>query len=1127
MFAASAPHPVPTPPPCPLRVTLVSGSDPATLLRAAAAPLLMEGRPPEPLPLIAVRQGGLRDEIHHLACRAGSIGWLGKPVVVFAELPAAIAGPMAPLDELERRALIHRVLAAAPPATLPLHARRTLVESLDRLFGDLCADEVDPDRLAASLAMLGGDTWERGRNADVVRLHAAYRAALGSLPRVAGLARTDGRDGLALAAHAVRVTPDAVRQRLRRPFDAAATARALHVYGLADLRRGWRTLLDALRASDVVTEIRIHLPDPAPDADIRDDALRAWLDAHADAHERVEAGDDVDPALAHLRKTLFAMGAAVAGRTNHVTATAAPDITRELDAVARAVKRLIVDEGVPPAEIAVVARKARPYLMRAASALGAHGIPVHARLRHTLSDVPAVRALLRALRAPAGGWRLGELEALDASPYFDVALDRDVMRLALRVGHPRGLAAWATALDDLRRTVAVAGAAAEDDALPPLWRVDAAIERFARFAAAASMLDLRRTASDWIAATRAMIGAADGTGFLDFATLAAPALADDAPTGMRDALRLDAAALLHLLDILSEWNAAVSLEPDAGAMLDASQWAAELEDVLEDREITLRAGAHGGVHLLEALAAEGRSFAHVFVVGLESGAFPADPAPDTLFADDECRRLAAAGLPVEPSVVWLEREATLFRGLVLAARRTLHLSWSYADADGAPQLASAFAEDVIARFIDADASPAEAQRAWQRRIPASAVVATDPGEVWSASEALRLAARQLRRGEDAGGLLAVAAAEPATNAALEQLLHAAEVEQVRVAARASDPSGRMDLAHAWNGDVTGEGALAHLAARYSDRVWSATQLEKFGRCPFSFLASHALGVRSAGEVDPDDADARDVGSARHAALARIYPRLVAEFGTEVFATADITRVAAIVHEEVARAIEAQGGGWTRLEGLRKARVQELTDELTRYIEWEMGTVKVPRVPLATELAFGMEDGGRPPVTITAPDGRTVRLRGQVDRVDAVLPNGVDEGWRYVVDHKSGGAALADITQLRPEGAVLQLALYLRALREVEPGAKVWGGVYQLVRSHKRVGALERCSVVKAGPKVLGTDTQKKHDATIEASATVAADIVDGVLAGRFPARTPGTTDCMAYCDFRDVCREERLEPKSW
>jgi ATP-dependent helicase/DNAse subunit B len=312
-------------------------------------------------------------------------------------------------------------------------------------------------------------------------------------------------------------------------------------------------------------------------------------------------------------------------------------------------------------------------------------------------------------------------------------------------------------------------------------------------------------------------------------------------------------------------------------------------------------------------------------------------------------------------------------------------------------------------------------------------------------------------------------------------------------------------------------------------VWSATQLERIGRCGFAFLAGTAMSLRASGDVDPDDADARDVGSARHVALSRIYPRLDVLLGAGEPTDAERAEIAAVVHEEVERAIEEQGGGWTRLEGLRKARVQELANEITEYIAWEMKPVRgiAPRRPVATELSFGLEDAGLPAAILDAGDGRTVRLRGQIDRVDAVLVDGADDGWRYVVDHKSSGGALTDLKQLQPAGAVLQLALYLHVLNQVQPGAKPWGGTYQLVRTRERKAPLERCSAVKKGINVVANDTQKRANEVIEGAATLAANLVDTALAGRLPARTPGTSDCLAYCDFRDVCREERMQPKSW
>ncbi|HEY0776822.1 MAG TPA: hypothetical protein VGD56_02535, partial [Gemmatirosa sp.] len=99
-------------------LVLVHSPDPAALLAHVAAPFCVVGRPTTPLPLVAVRQGGVRDALLDRAARAGCAGWLGAPVAVFHELPAVLAGSTAPLTAFERRALLVRALGAAPARAL-------------------------------------------------------------------------------------------------------------------------------------------------------------------------------------------------------------------------------------------------------------------------------------------------------------------------------------------------------------------------------------------------------------------------------------------------------------------------------------------------------------------------------------------------------------------------------------------------------------------------------------------------------------------------------------------------------------------------------------------------------------------------------------------------------------------------------------------------------------------------------------------------------------------------------------------------------------------------------------------------------------------------------------------------
>ncbi|MGE5730678.1 MAG: hypothetical protein ACM37U_01970, partial [Gemmatimonas sp.] len=355
------------------RLILVTGDDPHALLRAAAAPFCVSGRVTEPVPILALRQGGLRDAVYELAAKSGCVGWLGDPVLVFAELAERFAGDLAPLDALERETLIDRIVRETTLTTLGAPSlRATVVSRLDRLFGDLSADEVTTEGLAAAFDVVAADDWAHGRNADVQAIYERYLAAIAALPPIGDTPRSEGRDGLAHAARAIRESPNEVARRLTRPFAGDAASRSVHIYGLADLRRGWRLFLSALHESTLIDELRVYVPLSAEGSDAK--TLLAWLAERADLHRAIERTRAISPGLKHLRAQLFALGGAPAAAAPEVRIVEAPDLTRELEHVAREIKRLLLatpEDGraIEPHRIALIARKARPALSRAADVL--------------------------------------------------------------------------------------------------------------------------------------------------------------------------------------------------------------------------------------------------------------------------------------------------------------------------------------------------------------------------------------------------------------------------------------------------------------------------------------------------------------------------------------------------------------------------------------------------------------------------------------------------------------------------------------------------------------------------------------------------------------------------------------
>jgi RecB family exonuclease len=156
-------------------------------------------------------------------------------------------------------------------------------------------------------------------------------------------------------------------------------------------------------------------------------------------------------------------------------------------------------------------------------------------------------------------------------------------------------------------------------------------------------------------------------------------------------------------------------------------------------------------------------------------------------------------------------------------------------------------------------------------------------------------------------------------------------------------------------------------------------------------------------------------------------------------------------------------------------------------------------PIAAELAFGFRDG-LAAVAAQLPDGRTLSIRGKVDRIDRTA-----DGTLLVVDYKSGSTRrFKDLSEQNPlvRGTKLQLPVYGLAGRQHEgrPDAPV-RAEYWFVSA-------------AGGFKPIGYEVT---DEILAATTTVLGEIVDGIEGGVFPARPAagGSTAIYIDCEFCD------------
>lgn len=199
---------------------------------------------------------------------------------------------------------------------------------------------------------------------------------------------------------------------------------------------------------------------------------------------------------------------------------------------------------------------------------------------------------------------------------------------------------------------------------------------------------------------------------------------------------------------------------------------------------------------------------------------------------------------------------------------------------------------------------------------------------------------------------------------------------------------------------------------------SVSGLEQFVQCPFKYFTS--AGLRPL-VFKPFELAAPDIGTLFHSVLE--------QFGKEVY---------------------QKGYHWNNLDkdtcdGMVASIVGRLTDgdifrsrfqyqylaqkllRVSKKAVWTLTTqLKQGRFePAAFEVAFGMNKDSAPPLMIPLEEGRTLAIRGVIDRVDQMTLDA--SSYIRIIDYKSGMKALS-LSEIY-HGLQMQLMVYLRACVE--------------------------------------------------------------------------------------------------
>jgi RecB family exonuclease len=736
-----------------------------------------------------------------------------------------------------------------------------------------------------------------------------------------------------------------------------------------------------------------------------------------------------------------------------VTTSASTNVVSVSDAddeVRHAIRGVVAaaHQGVTLDRMAVLYATTEPYARLVREQLDAAGIPANGTAVTDVGGSLAGRTLVGLLRLPDRDLRRDDLMALVAAGPFRwngaAVASRRWEVLSRRAGVVKGVDQWRARLailaDDLRAEADAAASDTDHD-----WRV-ARVERDQQhLAALASFVDELDAALARGRRARTWGALAAWCRELLRRTLGGEHQRQQWP-------EIEQRAADKLDEILDRLGGLDAVDPHVDLASFRRTLQLELEAGLG------RVGRLGdGVLVGRIGLAEGLELERTWVLGMAEGTFPSRPREDSLLPD---RERAAAGDALDRR---MERPGEEHRQLLAALACTTG--------------------EVTLLYPRGDLR-VTAERPPSRWLPAEGHVTVVP------SFAAAVTTANLPATEQEYALRTLVTPSAPVHPLLVTGPPARSV--ALVLARASTDFTRFD------GNLAGHPVTA---PRDTQAIFSASRLEAWARCPFAYFARYVLGIEPVEEPELRlEIDPLVRGTLVHRILERFVAGALGDPPSpgHRWDDADLARLLTIAGEE-ASTVERRGLTGHALYWRNERRLIER--DLARFVAedatWRHDHCAVPD---GTEVAFGID--GQPPVTVALADGRSVRVRGSIDRVDAV------PGGYVVLDYKTGTAATIKAEDPHAGGTRLQLYLYAAAIRALKAAPQAEVGAYYWY-------VTDRGGFRRSGYQVT---------AAVEAEVLAAIGRIDaGIAAGVFPQHpTDSTRSGWVACEY---CDPDGLGPR--
>lgn len=749
--------------------------------------------------------------------------------------------------------------------------------------------------------------------------------------------------------------------------------------------------------------------------------------------------------------------------------TANPKTTeKEIQFIAKEIKRLIVEENVPPEKICVAFNLISDHSKIIRDVFTEYGIPFNLTDRFLLSESPIIIALINLLEIIENNFYYKNIFRTLSGKWIDLGgVDlSNILKVASNLKIVAGYNNWIESIDNVIEEMKISNEDDERNFLDETSYLKAKedIRQIAEilepFTVKLSIKDFRTNLNNLIV----KLG------------IIPKALNDHS-----DYTEKNIRALTSFVQTINNLFELLEIEFGSDSKFGLSFYLKNIKASFQFARYNIREKTDSGVLVTSINEIRGLRFDYLFIGGMTDGEFPTKYQPE-IFMSGSFRKEEYKHL--------LENRYHFYQALC-TVENTLYLSSPLSD-EKKEFTVSTFIKDLSSIVITENLN-------------------ADEYDYMIASK------RELLKsfGEN----------ELNNSMELKRILEASGIDTAKVKKNLQIDRQRIEFPFGENiytGFLTGSlsNSASEKLKQISDKVFSATELEEYAKCPFRYFLNRILSVETI-EEPTEEIEAFEIGSLIHSILYSFYKtisesnRIIENCSEEEFA--EYVRLIFSIAEKKTEHIKFSSPysffEREKIFGINGDKKQSI---LYKFLEEERKE-KSGFTPMFFELAFGFRD--------TNPDSvklNEIKLRGKIDRIDF----SEEKNSFKVIDYKLSGRkpSKEDINL----GIALQLSLYLYASqklleaefgREVNPaGAEIYSlKIFNDEFGRKLVHNLDKRNLSEE-------DIINASEELIKIFEEKVPVYVEKIRKGIFHLSMLEKREdkICGYCEFRSICRIEEV-----